>query len=210
LTLWSHYWQAGTLPNAQAIGARAILVKAADGTIPWPQFDQAAPVVRSAGLQCWPWSYNYGIPSEAESIRGRTGLYVLDAEIEYEKLSQAEQVAWVDAMLAAKGQLTIGLACWYNPVLHPNYDYANLARLVDLWIPMVAFQTSGLAPAAAFDVWDSAGYRPTVPWVSGNGIDGPTLAGAVAEASRRYGACSVWEAVQLTTEQIAAIAALHI
>ncbi len=49
----------GVITTAKAAGADGVIVKCADGTTPWPQFEQAVTTLKAAGLTVGAWAYVY-------------------------------------------------------------------------------------------------------------------------------------------------------
>lgn len=236
LGLWVWYWHENYVELARRLRADYLLVKQADGVDRWDQWPKAKAACAKAGLAVYPWSYNYGDADEAAHLEAITagGVYVLDPEIEFERLAQDQQRAFVDRVLRAKRAhgLELGCACWARPDVHAASYYQALARVVDLWLPMVAWQEwTPREPAHWFDAWDRAmasdegwvmrdeesigGLRsssrithpsslslPTVPWVSAQGVSPRELADAVALAMTRYGGCTIWAAHVLSEGQV--------
>lgn len=226
--MWVWYWDDLVIATARRIGASYLLVKAADGAARWAQWPVAREACARAGLACWPWAYSYGAPEEvAALVDAGAEVIVLDPEVEYERLSTAAHATIVDAVATVKASdegwvmsdeengassphhssgdasLVVGCACWAQPALHPGYGYDELARVVDEWLPMVAWQEwSPRDPGCWFEVWDRAGHRPTVPWLSASGVSGVELANAVRLAMERYGGAAIWAAHVLTEEQV--------
>lgn len=218
LALWVWYWDDRYLDVARRVGASTLLIKAADGATAWDQWEPAAAKCRAAGIEPIPWAYNYGDVREVAALAQaatRAGVHrlIVDPEVEYERLPEAGQRAFVDALRAAKQQhgLSIGCACWARPEAHGGYRFDLLAEVVDCWLPMVAWQA--WSPRSAehwLRHWDSFGHQPTAPWLPAyDGVTPDELAGSVKLALDRYGAATVWAAHVLDDAHVAALEALR-
>jgi len=221
LGLWVWNWQDSYITIAQRIGASFMLIKAADGVSPWAQWPDAASKTSNAGILPVPWSYNYGDPAEPAALVNAapgSGIYVLNAETEYEQLSLADQQLFWQAIQQVRNQcVIIGNAGFARPEVHQGYNYSGFAQVLDLWLPEVAWPY--WTPADYnywFQWWDKFNLGSTVPWLptylndQGVSMDPSVLVASVAAAKQRYGAVTIWAAHTITEAQIIALEAANV
>lgn len=219
LGLW--VWDIEQCPKwlsiAKRIGANFVLGKKADGEDPWKQWWTIKEQCQESGIQPIPWAYNYGEPTEPYILTATDEkIVVLNPEIEFERLHKTAQLDFITVVreIRATGT-TVGLATWARPDIHPQYPFEELAKVVDFWIPMVAWPMwDPPLPQHWFDHWDQFGYGPTVPWLPTYGAKGQarsphTLAMSLKLALERYPAVSIWGAHTLTESQQEVLALQH-
>lgn len=218
LSLWVWNWDDRCIALARHIGAKHLLIKAADGNSPWLTYADAAAKCEAAGIHPVPWAYNYGDPGECATLKaaapGATML-ILDPEIEYEQRGRLEQAVFnSEAQLLRDAGITVGCACWARPEVHAGYNFAALGKCIDFWLPMVAW--ADWIPdniAAWLDHWDTFdfGVGRTVPWLPCTNDGGKPLLSEDVLASvnisiARYGGASIWAAHTINALQEAALA----
>lgn len=189
---------------AQRIGARGLLIKAADGTDAWPQWTGAAREARAAGLEAVPWAYCYGDPDEIDVLLA-TGEKVIcvDPEAHFEAAPIGQRRRWVERLRTAGARVWSCVEA--QPEYHTDIPYADLAAISEAMVPMVAWQVWEPRSAAYWlGRWDEMGYRG-FPWLPAGGVSPDELAVSVASAMTRYGAASIWSADILTGEQVEAL-----
>ncbi len=211
LSLWCWYWRAEFVSLAKHVGAKRLLIKAADGTDPWPQYGPAAAACRAAGIEPVPWAYSYGEPGEAE-VLAATGekTIVFDPEIEYEQLSAPAQHAFIADVGAVRARgIRTWAATWARPEAHRSYLFQELGMALDGWLPMVAWQVwHPRDPAYWLDHWRAQGLGNTVPWLPASEVSADELAGSVRAALERFGGATIWSARLLTPAMVSALADL--
>jgi hypothetical protein len=201
------YWDPGYIALAHNIGATGLLIKAADGTSAWSQWGAAAQTARAAGLEAMPWSYNYGDAGEVETLlaTGESTL-MLDIEAHFESQAPSTQQAFIERVRQARAAGRHFLSCVEaRPEVHGGIPYDDIAGVSDGLVPMVAWQVWLPRDYAAWLThWDAYGYRG-FPWLPAGDVTPSELVASVAEAQRRYGAASIWEAGILTVGQVEAL-----
>lgn len=216
LALWVWYWEDRFVDLAERVGATTLLVKAADGVSRWAQWPVAAAKCREAGIRPVPWSYNYGHPGEIEALvrvceRTNVDTFIIDPEIEFERLPKAKQRAFVEMVRAAKARgYRVGCATWARPEAHGAYRFDYLSEVVDVWLPMVAWMAWSPRMAAHWlDHWDTFNYGPTAPWLPAYAVGSDELAASVQLALERYGAATLWAAHEMTEGDVTALEAIR-
>ena len=222
LTIWVWYWRDEYIEVAKRVGARNLLIKAADGVDrygSWLQWGPGSQKCIEAGITPIPWAYNYGNAAEPKVLRDaapNSKILILDLEIEYEKLDKASQEAFNHESQALRDQgYTVGAACWARPEYHQGYNFKDLGYSIDFWMPMVVYNWWNPPDYNYwFDWWDKFQLGKTIPWLpvykddAGNPIDSGTLIGSIREGLKRYRGVSLWAAHLLREEQIVALEAV--
>ncbi|HEU4973765.1 MAG TPA: peptidoglycan-binding protein [Baekduia sp.] len=117
--------------RAQQAGIRTVLVKAADGTDPFPQFSRPlVDALHAHGLGVCAWQFAYGTDPAGEAraavaaIRLGADCFVIDAESHYEgRYAQAQE--YLTAIRAAVGaEYPIGLTSFPYVDYHPGLPFS--------------------------------------------------------------------------------------
>ncbi len=196
---------------AQRIGARGLLIKAADGVDPWPQCAGAAASARAVGLEAVPWSYCYGDPAEIDTLLDLgEPIICIDPEAHFEAASPEMRRWFVERLREAHAAGTRVWSCVEaRSEYHANIPYADLAAVSEAVVPMQAWQVWQPRDCSAwFDRWDARGYAG-FPWLPAGDVTPDELVRSVGEAQRRYGGASIWAADILSSEQIDALAVIR-
>lgn len=117
--------------GAVAAGAGTLFIKAADGSLPDPQFSAAlAAGVRAAGVSVCAWTFAYGLDPLGEAraavaaVRNGAQCLIVDAEGQYDGRYGAAQL-FVHALRAQLGAgFPIGLAGQAEVSQHPGFPYS--------------------------------------------------------------------------------------
>ena len=161
--------------QARQAGVRTLLVKAADGTTPDPQFSPAlVSALRASGLTVCGWTFAYGSEPAAEaaaavaSVRAGAQCLVVDAEGEYDSRYGSAQV-FVRSLRSALGPgFPIALAGQAETFQHPKFPYSVFLGpgAFQLDMPQIYWHDLGLSVPAAYRlaIAENALYgRPIVP-----------------------------------------------
>ncbi len=154
---------------------RTLLVKAADGTTPDPQFTPAlVAALRASGLTVCGWTFAYGAEPAGEAaaalaaVRAGAQCLVVDAEGQYDSRYGPAQ-AFVHALRRALGRaFPIALAGQAETLEHPKFPYSVFLApgAFQLDMPQMYWHDLGLTVSAAYRVaiGENALYgRPIVP-----------------------------------------------
>jgi len=143
---------------ARAAGARTLLVKAAEGASPEPQFTPTLVArLRAGGVGVCAWAFDSGAAPAAEAAAAaaggaQAGCLVVDAEGEYDCRYRAAQV-FVRALRAQLGSsFPIALAGQAEVLEHPQFPYSVFLGPggFDADMPQVYWLDFGQSVAAAF------------------------------------------------------------
>ncbi len=161
--------------QARQAGVRTLLVKAADGTTPDPQFSPAlVSALRASGLTVCGWTFAYGSEPAAEaaaavaSVRAGAQCLVVDAEGEYDSRYGSAQV-FVRSLRSALGPgFPIALAGQAETFQHPKFPYSVFLGpgAFQLDMPQIYWHDLGLSVPAAYRlaIAENTLYgRPIVP-----------------------------------------------
>ncbi|HXB16952.1 MAG TPA: peptidoglycan-binding domain-containing protein [Solirubrobacteraceae bacterium] len=161
--------------QARPAGVRTLLVKAADGTTPDPQFTPAlVSALRASGLSVCAWTFAYGTDPAGEAaaavaaVRAGAQCLVVDAEGQYDSRYGQAQL-FVRSLRGALGRaFPIALAGQAETLQHPKFPYSVFLGpgAFQLDMPQAYWHDLGLTPGAAVSVaiGENALYgRPIVP-----------------------------------------------
>ena len=160
--------------QAHSAGARSLIVKAAEGAAPEPQFSPAlVAALRAGGVGVCAWTFDSGADPTAEAAvaaaaGAQTGCLVVDAEGEYDCRYAAAQ-AFVRALRSQLGSsFPIALAGQAEVLEHPQFPYSVFLGPggFDVDMPQVYWRAFGqsVASALARTVPINSIYgRPIVP-----------------------------------------------
>lgn len=142
----------GVIEHARRVGARGVLVKCADGTTPWEQFEASLPALKEAGLVVGAWAYVYpqNVAAQAQVIlrasRGADYL-VVDAESEFEVPGTDAAAAQMGLRLRALAPARpVGLTTFALPDDHGTFPYLSFSRWVDFLAPQVYWADAEVNP----------------------------------------------------------------
>jgi hypothetical protein len=166
---------AATAAQAQQAGVRTLLVKAADGATPDPQFTPVlVSALRASGLTVCGWTFAYGADPAGEAAaaiaaaRAGAQCLVVDAEGQYDSRYGPAQ-AFVRALRGALGRtFPIALAGQAETFQHPKFPYSVFLGpgAFQLDMPQMYWHDLGLTVPAAYGValGENILYgRPIVP-----------------------------------------------
>ncbi len=186
--------------RAQQAGVRTLLVKAADGTSPDPQFTPAlVSALRASALTVCAWTFAYGAEPAGEAaaalaaVRAGAQCLVVDAEGQYDS-SYGPAQAFVHALRGALGgAFPIALAGQAETLQHPQFPYSVFLGpgAFQLDMPQMYWRDLGLTVPGAYSVAvaENALYgRPIVPVGQlYGGVSAPEV-GRFATLAAEYGA----------------------
>ena len=176
-SLWSAHAgePAAIATQARAARVRTVLVKAADGTTPEPQFTSVlVSALRASGLTVCAWTFAYGADPAGEAaaavlaVRAGAQCLVVDAEGSYDSRYGAAQL-YVRSLRRALGRaFPIALAGQAETLQHPQFPYSVFLGpgAFQLDMPQIYWHDLGLTVAGADRVamGENALYgRPIVP-----------------------------------------------
>lgn len=153
----------GIIDRARAHGVRTVHIKSGDGTSYWSQFDAAVGPLKAAGLRVCAWQYVRGTRPEAEAavaaraVRAGADCFVIDAEIEFERLPQRYQrvARYMRALRARVGAAyPLGLTTFPYVDLHGAFPYTaflNGPDAAQFTMPQVYWRAFRVPAAAAVD-----------------------------------------------------------
>lgn len=153
----------GIIDRARRNGVRTVHIKSGDGTSYWRQFDSAVGPLKAAGLRVCAWQYVRGTRPEAEAavaaraVRAGADCFMVDAEIEFERLPQRYQRAsrYMRALRARVGTAyPIGLTTFPYVDLHGAFPYSaflNGPNGAQFTMPQVYWRAFRVSPATAVE-----------------------------------------------------------
>lgn len=153
----------GIIDRAKRNGVRTVHIKSGDGTSYWSQFDAAVGPLKAAGLRVCAWQYVRGTRPEAEAavaaraVRAGADCFMVDAEIEFERLPQRYQRAsrYMRALRARVGTAyPIGLTTFPYVDLHGAFPYSaflNGPNGAQFTMPQVYWRAFRVSPATAVE-----------------------------------------------------------
>lgn len=153
----------GIIDRATRNGVRTVHIKSGDGTSYWSQFDAAVGPLKAAGLRVCAWQYVRGTRPEAEAavaaraVRAGADCFMVDAEIEFERLPQRYQRAsrYMRALRARVGAAyPIGLTTFPYVDLHGAFPYSaflNGPNGAQFTMPQVYWKAFRVSPARAVE-----------------------------------------------------------
>lgn len=153
------HWQDDLLAKARACGLDGVIVKAGDGLSVWPQFAEALPKVKQAGLECWAWTYSYGYDPVGEARvllhaqhAGADGV-VADMEVEYEGKPASCAVFGRVLTEGVSRPTPIGVTTMSSPRAFPTIPWHVMASWANLLMPQeYAWAYPGGSPAEELGV----------------------------------------------------------
>lgn len=153
----------GIIDRARANGVRTVHIKSGDGTSYWSQFDRAVGPLKAAGLRVCAWQYVRGTRPEAEAavaaraVRAGADCFLIDAEIEFERLSNRYQRVsrYMRALRARVGTAyPLGLTTFPYVDLHGAFPYSaflNGPNGAQFTMPQVYWKAFRVSPARAVE-----------------------------------------------------------
>ena len=221
-------WVAGAIApatiaaEAGQAGVRTVLVKAADGTTPEPQFSPAlAAQLRGAGLSVCAWTFVYGADPAGEAaaaigaVHAGAQCLVVDAEGQYDSRYGAAQLYVRLLRQALGGAFPIALAGQAETLEHPRFPYSVFLGPggFQFDMPQIYWRDLGLTVARAYGVavGENALYgRPIVPVGQLYGGVSAAEVRQFATFAAAYGApgASFFDLDAADPSQLAALAAL--
>jgi peptidoglycan hydrolase-like protein with peptidoglycan-binding domain len=185
--------------SAEQAGVRTLLVKAADGVTPEPQFTPAlVSALRASGLTVCGWTFAYGAEPAGEAaaavaaVRAGAQCLVVDAEGSYDSRYGPAQ-AFVRALRGALGRaFPIALAGQAETFEHPKFPYSVFLGpgAFQLDMPQIYWRDLGLTVPAAYRVATAQNTlygRPIVPVGQLYGGVGVPEVGQFAALALEYG-----------------------
>ncbi|MBL6633151.1 MAG: peptidoglycan-binding protein [Thermoleophilia bacterium] len=151
------------IDRAKRHGVRTVHVKSGDGTNYWRQFDQAVGPLKAAGLRVCAWQYVRGTRPEVEAavaaraVRAGADCFVVDAEIEFERIPQRYQRAtrYMRSLRARVGTAyPIGLTTFPYVDLHGRFPYSAFLsgpNAAQFTMPQVYWRAFRVSPATAVE-----------------------------------------------------------
>lgn len=143
--------------RAEAMGATAVFLKAADGAtiynqrqvgVVWKD-DLVEPLITALdrrGIETWGWQYVYGAQPAQEAQRAvermtthRFAGWVIDAEAEMKGKDSAARL-YMDLLRKSLPDALIGLTSYRYPTLHINLPWRTLMQGCDFQMPQVYWQ----------------------------------------------------------------------
>ena len=153
----------GIIDRARRHGVRTVHIKSGDGTSYWRQFDRAVGPLKAAGLRVCAWQYVRGTRPEAEAavaaraVRAGADCFVVDAEIEFERIRQRYQRAtrYMRALRARVGTAyPVGLTTFPYVDLHGRFPYSAFLggpNAAQFTMPQVYWRAFRVSPAVAVE-----------------------------------------------------------
>ena len=153
----------GIIDRARANGVRTVHIKSGDGTSYWSQFDRAVGPLKAAGLRVCAWQYVRGRKPVAEAavaaraVRAGADCFLVDAEIEFERLPQRylRATRYMRALRARVGTAyPIGLTTFPYVDVHGPFPYTAFLNGPDgaqFTMPQVYWKAFRVSPAAAVE-----------------------------------------------------------
>jgi hypothetical protein len=153
----------GIIDRARRHGIRTVHIKSGDGTSYWSQFDRAVGPLKAAGLRVCAWQYVRGKRPEAEAavaaraVRAGADCFMVDAEIEFERLPNRYQRAtrYMRALRARVGSAyPIGLTTFPYVDLHGAFPYTAFLsgpHAAQFTMPQVYWKAFRVPPAVAVE-----------------------------------------------------------
>ncbi len=185
--------------QARSAGVRTLLVKAADGTTPDPQFTPGlVSALRASGLSVCAWTFAYGADPAGEAAAAAAAVHagaqclVVDAEGQYDSRYGQAQL-FVRSLRGALGRaFPIALAGQAETLQHPKFPYSVFLGpgAFQMDMPQAYWRDLGLTPGGALRVaiGENALYgRPIVPVGQLYGGVGAAEVGQFATLAAEYG-----------------------
>ncbi|MCC6146891.1 MAG: nuclear transport factor 2 family protein [Anaerolineaceae bacterium] len=168
---------------AQAAGLTHILIKIADGPLPYNKDkttgrDLVPPVVqslRNRGIRVWGWHYIYGANPTGEAQiaihrvqeLGMEG-YIIDAEVEFKQPGMdAAARRFMNDLRSGLPNLPIALSSFRFPTYHPQFPWKDFLDKCDYNMPQVYWQAAHNAGAqlqrSVREFQAITPYRPVIP-----------------------------------------------
>jgi hypothetical protein len=153
----------GIIDRATRHGVRTVHIKSGDGVNYWRQFDRAVGPLKAAGLRVCAWQYVRGIRPEREAavaaraVRAGADCFVVDAEIEFERIPKRYQRAtrYMRALRARVGTAyPIGLTTFPYVDLHGRFPYSAFLsgpNAAQFTMPQVYWRAFRVSPARAVE-----------------------------------------------------------
>ena len=153
----------GIIDRARTYGVRTVHIKSGDGTAYWSQFDRAVGPLKAAGLRVCAWQYVRGRKPVAEAavaaraVRAGADCFLVDAEIEFERLPQRylRATRYMRALRARVGTAyPIGLTTFPYVDVHGPFPYTaflNGPHGAQFTMPQVYWKAFRVSPAAAVE-----------------------------------------------------------
>ena len=153
----------GIIDRARRHGIRTVHIKSGDGTSYWSQFDRAVGPLKAAGLRVCAWQYVRGTRPEAEAavaaraVRAGADCFMVDAEIEFERIPNRYQRAtrYMRALRARVGTAyPIGLTTFPYVDLHGRFPYSAFLsgpHAAQFTMPQVYWKAFRVSPAVAVE-----------------------------------------------------------
>ncbi len=153
----------GIIDRARRHGIRTVHIKSGDGTSYWSQFDRAVGPLKAAGLRVCAWQYVRGKRPEAEAavaaraVRAGADCFMVDAEIEFERIPNRYQRAtrYMRALRARVGTAyPIGLTTFPYVDLHGAFPYSAFLsgpHAAQFTMPQVYWKAFRVSPAVAVE-----------------------------------------------------------
>ncbi|MBM3634278.1 MAG: peptidoglycan-binding protein [Actinobacteria bacterium] len=151
------------IDRARTYGVRTVHIKSGDGTSYWSQFDRAVGPLKAAGLRVCAWQYVRGRKPVAEAavaaraVRAGADCFLVDAEIEFERLPQRylRATRYMRALRAQVGTAyPIGLTTFPYVDLHGRFPYTaflNGPNGAQFTMPQVYWKAFRVSPAVAVE-----------------------------------------------------------
>lgn len=151
------------IDRARRNGIRTVHIKSGDGTSYWRQFDRAVGPLKAAGLRVCAWQYVRGTRPEREAaiaaraVRAGADCFMVDAEIEFERLPNRYQRAtrYMRALRAQVGTAyPIGLTTFPYVDLHGAFPYSAFLsgpNAAQFTMPQVYWKAFRVSPATAVE-----------------------------------------------------------
>jgi len=153
----------GIIDRARTYGVRTVHIKSGDGTSYWSQFDRAVGPLKAAGLRVCAWQYVRGRKPAAEAavaaraVRAGADCFLVDAEIEFERLPQRylRATRYMRALRAQVGTAyPVGLTTFPYVDLHGAFPYTaflNGPDAAQFTMPQVYWKAFRVSPAVAVE-----------------------------------------------------------
>ncbi len=166
--VWGMGSPAAIADQALALNLHTLAIKVADGTNYWSGTQPAIQTLQSQGYPVLGWQYIYGQDPAGEAMTAIQAIHdaqlsglIIDAEIEYQNLSNAGAAAYtyMTTIRKAYPDLPIGFTSFGDWNYHRGVPVSIFSKYVDVLLPQIYWQTMQWPIQTAWDTC-MASYQP--------------------------------------------------